>query len=174
MTVLANTYRSKCHKDNSLGSCVTFRALLPLSHPLFVVSHHLIAHQAPSLTNRSYTSHKKLPSLRPHIALLSAGTSSKLELNDNMNTTCPRCRDEATKSCDACRQIKYCSPECLQADAHAHKLVCRSFKDMPSTDPGAGRSCIRADGYLCLWKRGAACCIDMQHLNRSSIRPAFP
>ena len=55
-----------------------------------------------------------------------------------MNTTCPRCRDKTTKLCDACQQIKYCSPVCLQTDAHAHKLVCRSFKDVAATAPGAG------------------------------------
>ena len=55
-----------------------------------------------------------------------------------MNKTCPPCRDDGVKFCVACRQIKYCSSECLQADAHAHKLVCRSFKDVAATASGTG------------------------------------
>ncbi|KAM0724187.1 hypothetical protein Q7P37_000069 [Cladosporium fusiforme] len=44
-------------------------------------------------------------------------------------TTCPRCTDEATKTCGGCKNIRYCSIECQQADWPTHKVLCSTFKD---------------------------------------------
>lgn len=55
---------------------------------------------------------------------------------DDPKLICPRCLDKATKLCDGCKNIRYCSPECQQADRPAHKLLCRtydSFTQRPST-----------------------------------------
>lgn len=56
--------------------------------------------------------------------------------SDSPNIICPRCLDKATRLCDGCRNIKYCSSECQQADRPAHKLLCRTygnFTQRPST-----------------------------------------
>jgi hypothetical protein len=55
--------------------------------------------------------------------------------------TCPRCTDVATKSCATCKNIKYCSPECQQADWPSHKSLCQNFKDYtePRPEPGMKR-----------------------------------
>lgn len=42
---------------------------------------------------------------------------------------CIRCKEEATKSCGRCKNIKYCSLECQQADWSTHKVLCNTFKN---------------------------------------------
>ena len=50
---------------------------------------------------------------------------------------CPRCMEKATKVCGGCKDISYCSPECQQADWHAHKTMCKTFKDFAQPAPAA-------------------------------------
>ena len=59
----------------------------------------------------------------------------KPEENDSLNKTCLRCTDAATKTCGGCRGVRYCSPECQQADWACHKLLCKSFKDFNQPPP---------------------------------------
>ena len=49
--------------------------------------------------------------------------------------TCPRCTEVATKSCSTCKNIKYCSPECQQADWPSHKSLCKNFKEFTEPRP---------------------------------------
>lgn len=50
---------------------------------------------------------------------------------------CPRCTDVATNLCVICKNIKYCSPECQQADWASHKSLCKSFKDFAGPRPAS-------------------------------------
>lgn len=52
-------------------------------------------------------------------------------------THCPRYTEEATKTCAGCKNIKYCSVECQQADWATHRILCKTLKDFqerPSPD----------------------------------------
>lgn len=53
-------------------------------------------------------------------------------------THCPRCKEQATKTCGGCKNIAYCSAECQQADWPTHKVLCKTFKDFTQR-PSAGK-----------------------------------
>ncbi|KAI7552956.1 hypothetical protein KC331_g1551 [Hortaea werneckii] len=40
------------------------------------------------------------------------------------NELCPICAERATRSCPTCWEIRYCSPECREADYSAHSYLC--------------------------------------------------
>ncbi|KAK3699732.1 hypothetical protein LTR37_016337 [Vermiconidia calcicola] len=42
---------------------------------------------------------------------------------------CPCCTEDGRLTCAGCKNIKYCSAECQQADWPSHKLLCKTFKD---------------------------------------------
>lgn len=52
--------------------------------------------------------------------------------------TCPRCSEKGTLTCTGCNDIRYCSPECQQADWATHKISCgallRDLGPRPSAD----------------------------------------
>ncbi|KAK3714284.1 hypothetical protein LTR37_007870 [Vermiconidia calcicola] len=43
--------------------------------------------------------------------------------------SCPCCTEDGKLTCAGCKNIKYCSAECQQADWPSHKLLCKTFKD---------------------------------------------
>jgi hypothetical protein len=55
--------------------------------------------------------------------------SKGYDISHITNMTCPRCTVAGTKICGGCRNIKYCSAECQQADWPTHKVLCSTFKD---------------------------------------------
>ena len=44
--------------------------------------------------------------------------------------SCPCCKEDGRFTCGGCKNIKYCSAECQQADWPSHRLLCKSFKDL--------------------------------------------
>ncbi|KAI6854260.1 hypothetical protein KC343_g11891 [Hortaea werneckii] len=40
------------------------------------------------------------------------------------NELCPICAEPAKRSCPTCLEIRYCSPECREADYYAHSYLC--------------------------------------------------
>jgi hypothetical protein len=55
-------------------------------------------------------------------------------------TTCPICVGPGKILCEGCRDIKYCSEQCKEAEAHSHRLPCMDFKNLgPSPGPDFAR-----------------------------------
>ena len=51
---------------------------------------------------------------------------------------CPRCTQPATRLCGTCKNIRYCSAECQQADWPSHESLCKSFKEFTEPRPSPG------------------------------------
>ncbi|KAI7559852.1 hypothetical protein KC343_g11975 [Hortaea werneckii] len=59
------------------------------------------------------------------------------------NVLCPICAEPARRSCPTCWEIRYCSPECREADYYAHSYLCGKnvdgdFKEAQSNDVQSG------------------------------------
>jgi hypothetical protein len=48
---------------------------------------------------------------------------------------CPRCTEVGTKPCSTCKNIKYCSAECEEADWPSHNSLCTSFTEFTEPRP---------------------------------------
>ena len=76
---------------------------------------------------------------------LSSGPDDSHDENDisyhDPTILCPRCLNPATSLCTGCKNIKYCSPECQQADRPSHKFLCRTYENFtqPPATPGMRR-----------------------------------
>ena len=57
-----------------------------------------------------------------------------------VDSSCPCGEDDGKLTCGGCRNIKYCSVECQEADWLSHKLLCKTFKDFQERpEPGMRR-----------------------------------
>jgi hypothetical protein len=49
---------------------------------------------------------------------------------------CFRCNKPGTKRCSTCSDARYCSTDCQKQDRKLHKLICKSFANLPErTNP---------------------------------------